>query len=104
VNVITILGGLVSSVASLVLAAVLVQGPATYFFYWLVPGEKSTDGPIIVVLAYLLAIPLGMLTYVIVWRRRRSNEVAFAVTLAVGPVLMILCAALSAWAAVLPTR
>jgi hypothetical protein len=103
VNVITVLGGLVSSIASLVLA-VLVQGPATYFFYWLLPGEKSTDGPILVVLAYLLAIPLGLLTYVIVWRRRRSNEVAFAATLVPGPVLMILCAAFSAWAAVLPTR
>jgi hypothetical protein len=68
------------------------------FFYRVVPGDKSTDGPFLIVIAYLLAIPAAVAVFVVTRRRwtRLHGALAGACT---GPVLMLAVSAACAWLA-----
>jgi hypothetical protein len=95
-----LVGALATSGLAILLAA-CAQQPALDFFWWAIPGAKSIDGPVLVLLAYLVLVPLPFVLYVRS-RRRRGIFRSFITGAACGPLLMIVVAALSAWMAAFP--
>jgi hypothetical protein len=92
------LPALVAVAVAFLLAAVTQQGLLD-FFYWAVPGRKSSDGPIFVIFAYVLLLVVPpLLVAVGEWRGWR-RPVAFTLAVASGPGLMAIAAAVCAWAA-----
>lgn len=84
-------------------AMIAAQNAALEFAYGVVPGKKSTDGPVLVALAYLLCPPLAAISYS--WARRQPWSGAFLsliLSTAVGPILMLLASFANAWLARLP--
>lgn len=87
--------GAVSAIGSFVLA-VAVQQPALDFFYEAFAGGTHSDGPILIVLAYVLAIPAAIVVYIVtrkIWTRAQRSVAGACI----GPLLMVVTAALSAW-------
>ncbi len=94
------LAALCSLMGAVALAA-MAQQPLLAFFYWVVPGEKSLDGPIPVLFAYLLLLVVVPAVLALALRRVGRDK-AIALAVASGPVLMLIAAATSAWAARVP--
>jgi len=95
-----VLAALCSLMGAVALAA-MAQQPFLAFFYWVVPGEKTTDGPVLVLFAYLLLIVVVPAVLVLSLRRLGRNK-AIALAVVSGPALMLIAAMASAWAARLP--
>ena len=83
------------------LLATAAQTPLLAFFYWVVPGDKSNDGPILVLLAYLLLIPVVPVVLAL-GLRRHGRAKAIAMAVASGPTLMLVACVASAWMARIP--
>jgi hypothetical protein len=78
-----------------------VQQTALDFFYGVLSGDKSNDGPVLIVIAYLLAMPAAVAMFVAT-RRRRTRLYGALAGACTGPVLMLVVSAASAWLARLP--
>lgn len=88
---------------------VLVQNPALRIAYELLPGEKSSDGPLLVLGAYVVCVPATasiLLVFPLIYRRivdhKPSTVAVFLLAVASGPLVMSAFAFLSAWMARLP--
>jgi hypothetical protein len=77
---------------------ILCQTPLLRFFYWAIPGEKSSDGPIFVLLAYILAPIAAFLVFALL-RNRVTPSRRIVIGIAMGPAIMTIVAAFCAWAA-----
>jgi hypothetical protein len=93
---------LLGSLGGAFVLAAFAQTPFLAFFYWVVPGDKSNDGPILVVLALLLLV-LVVPIVLTLGLRRVGRAKAVALAIASGPALMLIACAASAWMARLPT-
>jgi hypothetical protein len=91
----------VGSFAGAVVLAGLAQQPLLAFFYWMVPGEKSSDGPILLALAYLLLV-LVVPAVLALGSRRFGLARAVPLAIASGPALMAIAAGVCVWMARLP--
>jgi hypothetical protein len=89
--------GAVAVVGALVLA-ILCQTPLLRFFYWAIPGEKSSDGPIFVLLAYVLAPIAAFLVFALL-RNRATPFKRVLIGISMGPAIMTIVAAFCGWAA-----
>ena len=78
--------------------AILCQTSLLRFFYWAIPGEKSSDGPIFVLLAYPLA-PIAAIAVFVVLRNRLPLLRRAMIGIAMGPATMAIAAAFCGWAA-----
>jgi hypothetical protein len=83
--------------------AAMAQQPFLSFFYWVVPGEKTNDGPILVLFAYLLLIVVVPAVLVPALRWVGRNK-AIALAVASEPALMLIATATCAWAARVPVK
>jgi hypothetical protein len=92
-----------SSAAGAVVMAVVFQPTSLDFFYRVIPGAKSSDGPIFVLLAYLLAIPASISVFVAT-RKRWTRVYGALAGVCTGPFLMIVASAACAWLARFPAR
>jgi hypothetical protein len=97
-----IVAAVLSAIGAVCLAGVSQQA-SLGFFYRVVPGAKSTDGPILVVLAYVLAIPASIIVYLVV-RKRWIRVYGALAGSCIGPLLMIGASVACAWLARLPVR
>jgi hypothetical protein len=89
-----------SAIGSIFLTYV-VQQTALDFFYRVIPGDKSTDGSFLIVVAYLLAIPAAVAVFLAA-RRRWTRSYAALAGACTGPLLMLAVSGASAWLARLP--
>jgi hypothetical protein len=93
----TVGDGALAVVGAFVLA-ILCQTPLLRFFYWAIPGEKTSDGPIFVLLAYVLAPIAAFLGFAFL-RNRVTRSRRLVIGLAMGPAVMAIVAAFCGWAA-----
>jgi hypothetical protein len=89
------LGALVAAGAFVL--ALLLQTPLLNVFYLAIPGEKSSDGPIFVLLAYPLAPITAIVAFVLLRNVTRFRRAVIGVVM--GPAVMIIAAAFCGWAA-----
>jgi hypothetical protein len=95
-----IAAAVISAVGAVFLAGVFQQ-TSLDFFYGVIPGAKSTDGPILVALAYVLAVPASVTVYLVA-RKRWSRFYGALAGSCTGPLIMIGASAACAWMARLP--
>jgi len=89
--------GVLAGVVAFALA-ILCQTPLLRFFYWAIPGEKTSDGPIFVLLAYPLA-PIAAILVFAFLRNRVTPLRRAVIGVAMGPAVMTVVTAFCGWAA-----
>lgn len=93
------------AIISIILSYVFLLGSQQFFidyFYEIISGNKSNDGPILVFLGYLVCLPLTMITYFIINKFQRGPSYLNVVSSLTGLIVMIVIAYLSAKIAVIP--